>query len=116
MATIQATRRTLPAQASSQHSALSNQPRKKNRKAHAAPARRRRRGRQFHRFQEAVGKTVEFVEMYTSAEFPCVEIGFTDKSPLHFLMETRLTMEPTYSDWTTGDQRMLREWPVTEAT
>ncbi len=81
----------------------------------SALARRRRRGGQFHRFQEAVGKIVEFVEMYTSAEFPCVEIGFTDKTALHFLMETRLTMEPTYSDWTTGDQRRLRQWPVQEA-
>ncbi len=81
-----------------------------------APAPRRRRGRQFHRFREAVGKTVEFVEMYTSADFPCVEIGFTDKTALHFLMETRLSLEPTYSDWTSGDQRLLREWPAQETT
>lgn len=81
-----------------------------------APARRRRRGRHFRRFREAVGKTVEFVEMYTSAEFPCVEIGFTDKTALLFLMETRLSMEPTYSDWTTGDERRLREWPMQETS
>ena len=78
------------------------------------PARRRRRGGRFLRFREAEGKTVEFVEMYTDAEFPCVEIGFADKTALHFLMDTRLTMEPTYSSWKTGNLRMLRRWPATE--
>lgn len=56
-----------------------------------------------------MGKTVEFVEMGASAEFPCIEIGFTDKPALHFLIETRLAMEPTYSDWTTGNMRLLRQ-------
>jgi hypothetical protein len=76
------------------------------------PAKRKRRGSQFVRFNDAKGKMVEFVEMCTDAEFPCVEIGFADKTALHFVMDTRLTMEPTYSNWKTGNQRMLRRWPV----
>jgi hypothetical protein len=75
-------------------------------------ARRKRRGSQFLRFSEVKGKTVEFVEMCTDADFPCVEIGFADKTALHFLMDTRLAMEPTYSNWKTGNQRLLRRWPA----
>ena len=105
-----------------QHSVVSrsrrtnrNYPTKKLRSSQQAnPARRRRRGGRFLRFREAEGKTVEFVEMYTDADFPCVEIGFADKTALHFLMDTRLTMEPTYSSWKTGTLRMLRRWPATE--
>jgi hypothetical protein len=76
------------------------------------PTRRKRRGRQFLRFDQVKGKTVEFVEMGTAADFPCIEIGFADKTALHFTMDTRLTMEPVYSDWKTGDQRLLRTWPA----
>jgi hypothetical protein len=61
-----------------------------------------------------VGKTVEFVEMWTDADFPCVEIGFEDKTALHFVMDTRLTMESAYANWKTGNQRMLRRWPAVE--
>jgi hypothetical protein len=77
-------------------------------------ARRSRRSKRFLRFKEAKGKTVSFVEMYTDADFPCVEIGFDDKTALHFTMDTRLTMEPVYSNWKTGNQRLLRRWPVVE--
>jgi hypothetical protein len=91
-------------------------PKNQRRPRRASSARLERRGRQFLRFSEAVGKTVDFVEMGTAAEFPCVEIGFTDRTAFLFLMETRLTMKPAYSDWKTGDQRVLREWPPQETT
>lgn len=78
------------------------------------PARRKRRGSQFLRFRDVKGKTVDFVEMCTAAEFPCIEIGFADKTALHFTMDTRLTMEPTYSNWKTGNQRLLRRWAAVE--
>lgn len=44
---------------------------------------------------------------------PCVEIGFADKTALLFIMDTdtRLTMEPVYSDWKTGNERLIRRWP-----
>jgi hypothetical protein len=75
------------------------------------PTRRKRRGSRFLQFNEARGKTVEFIQMFTDADFPCVEIGFADKTALHVLVEPRLTMEPTYSNWKTGNQRVLRKWP-----
>lgn len=39
-----------------------------------------------------------------------MEIGFEDKTALLFLMSTRLTMKPAYSDWKTGNLRELRRW------
>ena len=50
--------------------------------------------------------------MCTAADFPCVEIGFADPTAMLGLMDTRLIMEPVYSDWKTGNQRRLRQWPV----
>jgi hypothetical protein len=69
-------------------------------------------GRRHHlRFDQVKGKTVEFIEMSANADYPCVEIGFEDKTALHFLVDTRITMEPRYSDWKTGNERVLRQWP-----
>jgi hypothetical protein len=49
-----------------------------------------------------------------AADFPCVEIGFADKTALLVAMDTRLTMEPTYSNWKTGNQRLLRRWKAVD--
>jgi hypothetical protein len=75
---------------------------------------RRKRPKHCLRFSEAEGKTVEFIEMWADADFPCVEIGFEDKTALHFVMDNRLVMEPTYANWKTGNQRVLRRWPAVE--
>lgn len=53
--------------------------------------------------------------MGASADFPCVEIAFDDKTALVFSMDTHLSIEPVFSDWKTGNQRLLQEWPVQEA-
>ncbi len=63
-----------------------------------------------HRFTEARGKTVDFVEFYTDAGFHCVEIGFDDRTAINFTIEPMFTVETGYSDWKTGDQRVLRTW------
>jgi hypothetical protein len=78
------------------------------------PGRRQRPEPEFLRFQEVQGKTVEFVEMSTNADYPSIEIGFGDKTALRFVMQTVLSMEPTYSNWKTGDERVLRAWPAIE--
>jgi hypothetical protein len=76
--------------------------------------RRKRRSKHCLRFRDARGKTVEFVEMWADADFPCMEIGFADKTALLFVMDTRLVMEPAYTSWKTGNQRILRRWPAVE--
>jgi len=100
----------------SQFATSRNKTNSKNRhKIHrAASLRRKRRGKQFLRFPEVKGKTVDFIELGTASDFPCVEIGFADRTAMLVLMDTRLTMEPVYSDWKTGNQRRLRKWPVIE--
>jgi hypothetical protein len=93
-----------------QHSAKTKTtPKKSKNQVH-----RKRRRTNTLRFPEVAGKTVAFIEMDWSAEFPCVEVGFDDKTALLVLMGTRLTMEPSYSDWKTGNLRDLRRWPRRE--
>jgi hypothetical protein len=83
-------------------------------KSRRSPVRSSRPRSRSLEFNEAKGKTVAFIKMFTDADFPCVEIGFHDKTALHFLLEPSLTMEPTYSSWKTGNQRLLRRWPAIE--
>ena len=37
-----------------------------------------------------------------------------DKTALLFVMDTRLKMEPTYTNWKSGNQRILRRRPAVE--
>jgi hypothetical protein len=89
------------------------QGRRANTKVHTKnSSRRKRRGRELCRFNQFKGKTVDFVEISSAYDFPCIEIGFQDKTALHFLLtiDPHLTMEPTYSDWKTGNRRVLKRW------
>ncbi len=76
-----------------------------------SPVRRRSQRKGSLRFKDVKGKTVEFVEIGTAPDFPCIEIGFEDKTALHFLftVDPRLAMEPTYSQWKAGDQRVPQD-------
>ncbi len=83
-----------------------NLPRSKN----PSPHKRRRKG--LLRFPEIEGKTVEFVEVDMNFDFPCVEIGFRDKTALHLLLGIAgFTVEPQYSIWKAGNERVLKSWP-----
>lgn len=65
------------------------------------------------RFDQARGKTVEFVEVDMNLDFPCVEIGFQDKTALHFVLGIAgFTADPEYCVWKDGNQRLLKRWPV----
>jgi len=75
---------------------------------------RKLKRRQVLRFDEIKGKTVDFIELSADADFPYVEIAFDDKTALLVLMDARLTMEPRYSDWKKGNERLLRQWPAVE--
>ncbi len=76
------------------------------------PSSRRRRRRKILRFAEIAGKTVEFVEVDMTFDFPCVEIGFQDKTALHLLLGIAgFTVEPQYSAWKAGNERVLKAWP-----
>lgn len=61
-------------------------------------------------FPQAKGKTVEDVEFSTSPGYHNISINFQDKTSLNFAIETGFTLETDYSDWKTGNQRVLRKW------
>ena len=68
--------------------------------------------RTFHRMEEVKGKTVDFVEFFTSDGYHVIDIGFEDKTALHLAIEPCFTLEREYADWKTGDSRSLKEWPL----
>jgi len=66
--------------------------------------------RRLFRFREAQGKIVEEVEFSTTSDYHCISVNFDDRTSLSFEIETGFTLEADYSDWKTGNQRILREW------
>jgi hypothetical protein len=68
--------------------------------------------RSFHRMEEVKGKTVDFVEFFTSNGYHVIDIGFEDKTALHLSIEPCFTLEREYADWKTGNSRSLKEWPL----
>jgi len=61
-------------------------------------------------FPQAKGKLVENVEFSTSVDYHNISINFQDKTCLNFSIETGFTLETDYSDWKSGNQRVLRAW------
>jgi hypothetical protein len=68
--------------------------------------------RTFYRMEEAKGKTLDFVEFFTTNGYHAIEIGFDDKTALNLLIEPCFTLEREYADWKTGNWRPLKQWPV----
>jgi hypothetical protein len=45
-----------------------------------------------------------------------IGLSFQDKTELRFDIQTGLTILTAYSDWSTGDWRGIKEWPVFRST
>ena len=73
---------------------------------------RRRFSRPFYRFHDVKGKTMDFVEFYTSGGYHCLDVRFQDKTSLNFVIDPGFTLEAEHADWKTGNMRLLREWPA----
>ncbi|HEY2915336.1 MAG TPA: hypothetical protein VGK21_18370 [Candidatus Angelobacter sp.] len=73
---------------------------------------RRYNGRRFHRFEEAHGKPLDYVEFFTAGEYHSIAVCFQDKTVMHFVIEPNFTVEPEYSDWKTGNWRRIKRWPL----
>lgn len=67
--------------------------------------------RKILRFTQAKGKTVEAIEFSTELGYHAISVNFTDKTSLNLEIEARFVMEADYSDWKTGNQRVIRRWP-----
>lgn len=61
-------------------------------------------------FPHAKGKIIESVEFSTELGYHCISINFTDKTSLNFEIEARFIVETDYSNWKTGNQRVIRRW------
>jgi len=80
-------------------------------RAKAPQASKSLNSRRFHRFDEARGKTLDFVQFYTSSGFHCLDVRFQDRTALTFEIDPYFTVEAAYTNWKTGNMRMLRQWP-----
>ncbi|MBZ5509502.1 MAG: hypothetical protein LAO78_28960 [Acidobacteriia bacterium] len=69
-------------------------------------------GRSFHRFEEAKGKAIDYIEFFTSDGYHNIDIAFDDKTAVHFVIEPSFTLDTEYADWKTGNWRLLKRWPL----
>jgi hypothetical protein len=80
--------------------------RKSTSKAHTHPLRK------VVHFPQAKGKVVEGVEFSTYSDYHNIAFKFEDKTCLNFTIDMGFTLGSDYSDWKTGNQRVIRKWPV----
>lgn len=73
--------------------------------------------RKYVEFSEVVGKRVKNVTLFTSSDFHAIAVRFQDATVLSIELEPGFTARADYSDWTTGDRRLIRKWaPLTSET
>lgn len=77
---------------------------------------RRYANRAFYRMEEVRGKTLEFVEFFTSRDGHSLDVRFQDKTALQFTIGPGFTLETELADWTTGNMRRLKQWPRMESS
>ena len=62
------------------------------------------------RFPQTKGKIIESLEFSTELGYHCISVNFNDKTSLNFAIDSRFVVETDYSDWKTGNQRLIRRW------
>ena len=62
-------------------------------------------------FPQARGRTVERVKLFVSDGYNCIAIEFEDKTDLSAVIDPGLSFKAEYSDWKTGNQRVLKRFP-----
>ena len=67
---------------------------------------------EFLHFRQAKGKVVEKVEFSASPDHHDISIYFKDKTGLNFSIEAGFTLKTEYSDWKSGEQRIIHSWPL----
>ena len=66
--------------------------------------------RKILRFPQTKGKIVEGVEFSTELGYHSISVNFEDKTSLNFAIDSSFTVETDYSNWKTGNQRVLHRW------
>ena len=62
------------------------------------------------RFPQTKRKIIESVEFSTELGYHSISVNFTDKTSLNFAIDASFTVETDYSNWKTGNQRVIRRW------
>jgi hypothetical protein len=68
--------------------------------------------RRFYRFNEAEGKTLNFVEVHLAGDHYAIDIHFKDLTTLHFVIERSLSVYTEYADWQSGKGDSIKRWPI----
>ncbi len=80
-------------------------------RAQAKPGASRLSHRNLVRFPQAQGKLLEGVEFSTTSGYHNITLIFQDKTCLNFVVDVGFTLSTDYSDWKTGNQQLLHQWP-----
>lgn len=62
-------------------------------------------------FAELRGRKIEKIELAASSECHTISIRFQNKTDLSFVIDAWPRLKAEYSDWKTGNQRVLKHWP-----
>ena len=91
---------------------MPRQSRNKTLKARRAPNQHKSRYSRLVEFPQARGRTVEMVELNLDSDFHCISIRFQDDTNLTFVIDPALAFRADYSRWKSGEQKVLKRWPV----
>jgi hypothetical protein len=61
-------------------------------------------------FAQAQGKTMADLYLTAEAELNCITLCFADNTELVVEIEPSLSFTADYSDWKTGDERVIKKW------
>lgn len=67
-------------------------------------------------FLDVQGKVVADVYLTTKSYLKCVTLCFDDNTELVVDIEPSLSFKANYSDWKTGNQRIIKRWPRIHGT
>ncbi len=62
-------------------------------------------------FEETKNKTVESIEINVEGGRYAIDINFTDNTALILAVEPFVAVFPRLGDFTTGELKVLKEWP-----
>jgi hypothetical protein len=67
-------------------------------------------------FPQVRGKTLADVYLTTDRDISCVILCFDDNTELVLDIEPCLSFAADYSDWKTGNERIIKRWPRVRST
>jgi len=67
-------------------------------------------------FPQVNGKKVESVELWLDSNERVIIVWFQDRTCLHFDLVSDLSVNTDYFDWKSGEQRVIKRWPLVRRT